>query len=642
MATNYYLINIAVPGGGDGLTYQSDDNLEPGRLVMVRLRQRLVAGVVREKVAKPSFATKPIETVLATKPLPASLLELADWIGQYYASDLGSVWQTILPTGVNRQRRSQPKVETAVTIPLSLTLTPAQAKVTEAISQSPQTTSLLEGVTGSGKTEVYIALAQAELKAGRSVIILVPEISLTPQIEERFRNYFGASVVINHSRLTESRRHQIWLRALETTEPLVIIGPRSSLFSPLPSLGLVVLDECHETSYKQDNAPRYETAVVAAKLVHLRDAKLVLGSATPGLREAYLAKAGQIGLFELPERFNKQALPSPEVVDLRDRSQLGKSRDLSLPLLEALKDSIAAGRQSLLFLNRRGSASSQLCGHCGHVTLCPTCHLPLTFHADELRLICHICNFRQSPAAVCPNCDQAELRFIGSGTKRIETEVTALFPDARIARLDRDNISLEYLESLYRDLKNGRVDILVGTQMITKGLDLPQMDTVGVVLADSSLYLPDFSASERTFDLLNQVSGRVGRGDRPGRVIIQTYSPDHPAIQAAAASDYWKFATAELAERRLLGYPPYVYLLKLSYAHADDAKAERAARDLTKRLAGQADLKLAGPAPSYRAHAGGRYHWQLIAKSKRRQHLTEAARLVPSGWTIDLDPINLL
>lgn len=642
MAESYFLINIAAIGGGGGLTYSADQSLESGQLVMVPLRQRTVVGVVRSEVGKPKFATKPVEAVLGARPLPTALLELADWISQYYVCDLGSVWQTLLPTGAWRKRRELTDDETAPVKPQALTLTPAQQAVVTDIDQSSQTTCLLEGITGSGKTEVYIALAQERLKLGQSVIVLVPEIALTPQIEERFRRYFGHQVIINHSRLTESQRHRIWQRGLETAEPVVVIGPRSSLFTPLAKIGLIVLDECHETSYKQDNAPRYETAVVAAKLAHLHGAKLVLGSATPGLREAYLAKGGQIGLTHLSERFNQLAQVKPTVVDLRDREVLTRNRYLSEPLIESLATSLENGRQSLLFLNRRGSASSQLCGNCGYVSLCPTCHLALTFHADELKLICHICNYRQSPPAVCPNCGQAELRFIGSGTKRIESEVKTVFPTARVARLDRDNITLEYLNELYAKLQSGEVDILVGTQMIAKGLDLPAMDTVGVILADSSLYLPDFSAAERTFDLLYQVSGRVGRGDRPGQVIIQTYSPDHPAIQAAATGDYWSFATAELAERRLLGYPPYVYLLKLTYSHADEAKAKAAAESLHRLLGSQTELTLAGPAPSFRAHAGGRYHWQLIAKAKRRQSLLEATKAVPAGWIVDLDPINLL
>ncbi len=642
MADSYYLINIATGGGGAGLTYASGQALEPGRLAVVPLRQRRVTGVVRREVPKPRFATKPVERVIESRPLPAPLLELADWMSAYYACDIGSVWQTMLPTGAQRQRRTQSAEDETVAAPATLKLTPAQQVAVATIEAAAQTTCLLDGITGSGKTEVYIALAQARLARGQSVIVLVPEIALTPQIEERFQRYFGDRVIINHSRLTESQRHQIWQRALEATEPLVVIGPRSTLFTPLARIGLIAIDECHETSYKQENAPRYETVMVAAKLAHLHGAKLVLGSATPGLREAYLARAGRLGLAHLPERFNELVPVRPSIVDLRDRHVLDRSRYLSEPLIEALGESLEGGRQSLLFLNRRGSASSQLCGHCGHVALCPTCQLALTFHADELKLICHICNFRTSPPAVCPNCQRAELSFIGSGTKRIETEVKAIFPEARVARLDRDNLSLDYLGDLFAKLRAREIDILVGTQMIAKGLDLPTMDTVGVVLADSSLYLPDFSAAERTFDLLSQVSGRVGRGDRPGQVIIQTYSPDHPAIEAATSGDYWGFAAAELAERRLLGYPPYVYLLKLTYSHADEAKAQRVAEDLRQRLAGRPELTLAGPAPSFRAHAGGRHHWQLIAKAERRQHLVAAAATVPAGWTIDLDPINLL
>jgi primosomal protein N' (replication factor Y) len=387
--------------------------------------------------------------------------------------------------------------------------------------------------------------------------------------------------------------------------------------------------------------PRFEATVTAAQLARLSGAKLVMGSATPGLREAYLAQHGVINKITLGVQFNKLKPEPPLIVDLKDAREFTDQQIFSRTLTRCLSQTFEHGRQSLLFLNRRGSAASQLCTNCAFVSLCPRCRLPLTFHADKAKLICHSCNFSQPPPAICPSCGQAALRFLGIGTKRVETELAQLLPQARIARLDRDSLA-GGIEQLYAELRDHKIDVLIGTQMVAKGLDLPAMETIGVVLADSSLYLPDYTATERTYSLLTQVSGRAGRGQHPGRTIIQTYSAQHPAIQALAHQDYWQFAAAELSERRSLGYPPFNFLLKLTYADRSDEAAAGAAGKLASEIKSITAVTVLGPAPAWRQFAGGSSHWQLIIKSPRRQTLQQIAANLPKGWSSDLDPVNLL
>jgi primosomal protein N' (replication factor Y) len=462
----------------------------------------------------------------------------------------------------------------------------------------------------------------------------------------QFEAAFGAQVLTTHSKLTEAQRDLIWRQAVTAREagrPCVVVGPRSSLFLPLHQLGLIVVDEAHETSYKQEQHPRYSTLTVAAKLGQLTGARVVFGTATPGLGELFLAQQSRIEHHLLTQRFNKIAHSQAIIIDLRNKDLLTLSKFITQPLYEAVSQSLAEGRQSLLYMNRRGSASSQVCGDCGHVTVCPDCQLPLTFHADLMRLICHHCNYRQASPAVCPECNGANLRLLGGGTKRIEAEAERLWPEARIARLDRDSATLPHIKDVYRRLRAGEIDIVIGTQMIAKGLDLPAMDTIGVVSADTMLHLPDYTAAERTYQLLAQVSGRAGRGDRPGQIFIQTYTPEHPAIVAAATGDYAGLAAAELRQRQDLRYPPYVYLLKLTVAAATQAGAIAEAGRLADELRVRPGLEVVGPAPAFIETQGGKYRWIITVKAMRRPALVAIAQNLPGDhWTADLDPANLL
>jgi len=649
VATKQYVLVAPLTFTGtssEGFTYETEGGVTIGQVVMVPLGRRQSLGVVTATaVAKPRFATKAVSEVLDVAPLPRHIMDLAAWMGHYYYASPKAVWQTLLPAGITRKRRATKEgaAKTAFTLPKQdQPLTAEQQAAFSAITAGSGTTYLVQGVTGSGKTRLYLELTSAQLAAGKSAIILIPEIVLTPQLLALFEASFPGRVIAFHSGLSEAEKHKAWQQALESTEPLVVVGPRSGLFLPLAEIGLIVIDECHETSYKQEQNPRYHAIATAAKLAQLTGAKLVLGSATPGLTEVYAAEIGRISLLKLTQRIAGRPLPTATVVDMRDRQARGANRFVSAPLIAALKETLGQDRQSLLFINRRGSASSQICNHCGNVTLCPRCELPLTFHADELKLICHICNFRQTPAAVCPVCNHADLRYLGGGTKRIEAEIAALLPNARVARLDRDSADPKLLPQLYKDLHAGAIDILIGTQMVAKGLDLPDLDTVGVINADTVLHMPDFSSAERTFQLLAQVAGRSGRGAVPGRIFIQTHTPDNPTIQAAAKGDFWGFSGTELGQRRQLGYPPYRFLLKLIFGHKQQATAISQSQAVYDNLKLNPGIKVLGPAPAFHERAGGTYHWQIIAKAARRSVLLEVAAALPDTWKTDIDPLNVL
>lgn len=650
MQKNYYylVIPLTYTGAAKAFTYHfAGPVLQRGQIVQITIGRRTVIGIVDAVVPEPVFTTKSVLSVVDIEPVPADICQLATWMSSYYVASPASVWTTILPTGVTKGRRpiTPTKPLEAHGLP-DFALTAEQSAALSAIASSNLSSSLVQGVTGSGKTRLYLELTAQAIAAGKSVIILVPEITLTQQVVKQFEHAFGSLVLATHSKLTEAKRHAIWTAAhaaVGAREPRIIIGPRSCLFMPLYQLGLIVVDECHETTYKQDQHPRYQTVAAAAYRAKLTGAQLILGSATPGLTELYLAQIGRIEHILLKQRANEIAHSEAKIIDMRDKDLFKLSKFITQPLYEAVTETLNAGRQTLLYLNRRGSASSQICGDCGHVSVCPNCALPLTFHADLMRLICHHCNFRRTSEAVCPECGGSNLRLLGGGTKRIESEVIRLWPGARVARLDKDSATLPYINEVFKLLRAGELDILIGTQMIAKGLDLPAIDTVGIISADTMLHLPDFTAAERTYQLLSQVSGRTGRGDRPGEVYIQTYTPNHPAIVAAATGAYERFAAAELAERRAMLYPPYVYLLKLIIAlrslEATKAEAEQFASQL-RLVPGVAVI---GPAPAFLELGAGKYHWIITVKSKSRGRLTNIAENLPSDqWSADLDPSNLL
>lgn len=632
--------------GSEALTYHHAAPLAVGAIVEVPLRERNVLGIVIESVPKPSFTTKQITNVVGLPPLPGEIPRLAEWLREFYSTPVGVVTGQFLPQVVHiRYMANIIKLcgdGAAASLSKQPPLTEEQRIALDVIQQPD--TYLLHGRTGSGKTRIYLELASRALAAGRSVLVLSPEIGLTSQLAAAFRTAFGQRVMILHSRLTSKDRETVWLSILATSEPLVIIGPRSALFSPLRQLGLIIIDEAHDPAYKQEQAPYYHALRVAAQLRALHHATLVLGSATPSVTDYYLAQKRSKAIIRLKHvAVATKHEQSITIVDLRDRRQFPRTPHLSLALISAITGSLGRHEQALLYLNRRGTARVALCPLCGWQALCPHCGLPLTYHGDDFRLRCHICGYQQPAQSMCPSCGNTSLAYHSFGTKAIVEEVKRVFPEARVQRFDTDNRQAERLERQYDQILEGNVDILVGTQLLAKGLDLPRLSTLGVILADSSLYIPDYTAHERTYQLLTQVIGRVGRGHRRSQAVVQTYDPDSELLQAALADDWETFYNNEINERQRYLLPPFSHLLKLICQRQSALGAEKAATALkTKIMLQHPRLRIEGPAPAFREKSGHKYNWQLIVKSQNRPELLSLVSELPAGWSYDIDPANLL
>lgn len=631
--------------GQEPLTYSHSKRLRTGTIVYVELQKEPVLGFISGITSEPRFKTKPITAVLDLPVLPSHLLKLTAWLQRYYPAPLGVLAQQLLPANLAKKHLEAP-LELQLGTPETGGLPPLSSEQRRAVAaMNEQDTYILHGVTGSGKTRVYTELAGQAVAAGTSAIILTPEISLTSQLAGRFREIFGDRVIVLHSQLKPAERQQAWLTCLRSKEPLIVIGARSALFAPLGSLGLIVLDESHESAYKQEQAPQYQAGRVAAYLASLSRAKLVLGSATPSLSDYYLAKQKSKPIIKLNQLAQPGKHPATEivVVDRKEHDLFNRSSYLSQPLIAAVEGALSRGEQTLLYLNRRGTARLVLCENCGWQATCPHCDLPLTYHGDHHRLRCHSCDYGAPAPSSCPQCGHTDIVFKTAGTKAIVDDVKRLFPQARVMRFDTDNLRAERFEQQYDKVRAGEVDILIGTQLLAKGLDLPRLTVLGILLADTSLYLPDFSAQERTFQLISQVLGRIGRGHLPGRAVIQTYHPDHPVLRATINGDYEGFYDTEMAARQQFLFPPFCYLLKLTVRRVSTKAAETAAEALKSHITSVgASVTIEGPAPSFYEKLQNKYQWQLVVKAKNRGELLKVISSLPSGASYDLDPMDLL
>jgi primosomal protein N' (replication factor Y) (superfamily II helicase) len=573
------------------------------------------------------------------------------------------------------------RVETELSGPLALT--PDQKKALEAVLTGLDSAFrgesvlpfLLHGVTSSGKTEIYLQAVAETLRRGRQAIVMVPEISLTPQTIRRFLSRFPGQVGVVHSRLSPGERFDTWRRARAGLLP-VIIGPRSALFSPLSSLGLIVADECHDESYYQDeNLPYYHAVTAAAAYARICGGVALMGSATPEITQMYQAESGAWRKLSLPLRLDahreavaQQAaargglppasspvesptanleLPPVSVVDMRRELKDGNRSIFSRELQAGLQEVLAAGQQAILFLNRRGTASYVFCRDCGQSLHCPRCDRPLTFHDPQSALVCHACGYRRQMPKTCPHCSSTQIRQMGTGTERVEEEVKTLFPQARTLRWDAETTRQKGAHDvILSHFAEHRADVLVGTQMLAKGLDLPLVTLVGAILAEVALNLPDYRAGERTFQVLTQVAGRAGRSSLGGRVIFQTFQPEHYAIQAAAGHDYASFYQQELALRRRLRYPPFSRLVRLEYRHTQARTAETAAGNLAGQIRAwllsedRRATDLVGPVPCFFARQNGFYRWQIILRGPDPASLLSGRSL--ADWHVEVDPLSLL
>jgi len=512
---------------------------------------------------------------------------------------------------------------------------------------------LLHGVTGSGKTEVYLQAISHALEKGLGAIVLVPEIALTPQTIERFRGRFGDIIAVLHSHLSDGERHDEWHRIREG-QARIVIGARSAVFAPVRNLGLIVVDEEHEHTYKQEEAPRYHARDVAVMRGHMEGCAVVLGSATPALESFRNAKIGKYRLVEMLHRVDHRAMPHMRIVDMRiEAERTGKVSIFSSDLVEAVKKRLSKAEQVILFLNRRGFASSLVCSKCGFVSKCNDCSVAQTYHRQDETLKCHICGLSQRVPERCPGCQDPAFKFSGIGTQRVEIAVAKIFPGARVVRMDADATrGKDSHRRILGEFKTGKIDILVGTQMIAKGLDFPNVTLIGVLNADLSLHMPDFRAGERTFQLLTQVAGRAGRGEIPGEVIVQTFSPFHQAIQAARRLDYDGFCDQENEFRKELGYPPFGHLICVGIRGTDQAKVIRAADEFARLLGPllPPQVVVTGPAPAPLEKAKGQFRHQIILRAQTAKAMSGPLRAAvrefrwPNGInvTIDVDAVSLM
>ena len=510
---------------------------------------------------------------------------------------------------------------------------------------------LLHGVTGSGKTEVYLATIEKTLAAGRTALVLVPEIALTAQLMSVFRGRLGNRVAVLHSALSDGERRDEWHR-IGAGKADVVVGARSAIFAPLSNIGCIIVDEEHEGSYKQESgAPRYQARDVALARARSTNATVILGSATPGIESYYRAVSGEYTLAEMTERPAGRPMPYVEIIDQRIKTGATGLTMFSATLLDAISESLGSGHQAIVFLNRRGFAKYLLCRECGHVPMCPNCAVSLTLHQGAETLLCHHCAYTMRAPETCPSCTGKRILSYGIGTERIESELRGLFPDARLLRMDRDTVTnKDALPAMIEQFRTREADILIGTQMVAKGLDFPGVTCVGVVAADTSLHVPDFRAAERTFQLLAQVSGRAGRGDVPGRVMIQTFNPEHVAIQAAAQHDYGAFYASEIENRRELSYPPFSRLCNVIASHEDANKAAGAAADFAARMRVHDALSVLGPAPCPLSRVRNKHRFHVLIKGPLDDMLRQLVRRELSGISgdhramlmVDIDPQSVI
>lgn len=675
---------VAVPVGKlQALTYSvtaemmADERFRRGQGVIVPLGSRKLSGVLLSPTEKDdTIKTKHILSIDEDRPpLHDGFVQWLEWLARYYVWPIGQVTEMAFPS-LGRAKNARQKERKSKTAPIAPEheelqkppiLTAEQRQVIGAIQDSPGFNAhLVHGVTGSGKTEIYMHLLEKVVAAGQQGIVLVPEISLTPQLVDRFTRRLGNAVAVIHSHLTPREKTNQWWAMLEGKKQ-ILIGARSALFCPLPKLGMIVIDEEHESSFKQDEKLKYNARDAAVMLAKFSNCPVVLGSATPSLETWHNANTGRYKYHELKLRVADRAMPTIEVIDMRaERDERKQSGFTDLPfwmtqnLYTGIKETLEKKEQAALFLNRRGVAQAVVCPDCGHTPECPNCAVKLTLHGRS-HLLCHYCDYHETLREYCSKCASGEPKPLGLGTEMIENDLVKIFPGARVARMDRDEISSrEDLERMIKAVEDREVDLLVGTQMIAKGLDFPGLTLVGLVMADVAFNLPDFRSSERSFQLLTQVSGRSGRhlDEGAGRVIIQTYNPEHPSIQYTCAHDYQGFAQFELNFREALGYPPFWRLASFRIQGLEQNAVEETARRLKKRaLALQskspnfASIEILGPAPCPLARLRNNYRWQLLVKGPDAgalvtfcRHLCENQDWVPPKikLAVDIDAVHML
>lgn len=643
--------------GKTPLTYTHIDKLSPGTVVKVNMRSKTTLGIVRREAPAPKgISMKPIEEVLfggKYRLSPASL-KLLFWLTLYYPAPSSSITQLFIPANMPKQKKSETHLEGAPATPgmeLKKTLKKLPKLTTDQQNalntiQGRAGTFLLHGDTGSGKTRVYIECIKVSLLNGKSSLVLVPEIGLVPHLRAELEKTFNQDTIkVLHSGLTLSQRRNIWTEIISSQQPIIVIGPRSALFAPISNIGLIVVDESHDDGYKQDNTPYYNSLRVASKLAQLHEATLIMGSATPSISDLFIAKEKQIPVIRMKQTAVKPGKHqlSISLVNKVDKKEFTKSSILSNTLILQIKQQLEKNQQSLLFLNRRGSAKIIICTECSWRKLCPNCDLPMTLHEDSFLVMCHTCGKKESAPICCKECNNPNIIYLGPGTKSVEKEINNLFPEASIARFDGDNKVAEKLDKHTKSIVNGSIDIIIGTQVLVKGFDIPKLGLVGIIDADSSLSFPDFSAEERTFQLISQAIGRVGRGHTRGVVVLQSFQPKSAIIKQSTSKDWECFYAEQLSQRKSHNFPPFTFLLKLECSRKKQQSVKIASNKLVDQLNSQfQNITILGPSPAFKEKRGGEFTWQVIVKSSRRSILVDIINKLPSGWKYDIDPTQLL
>ena len=614
-----------------------------------RVRTGYVIGLKDEPVYDKAKIKSIIEVSEKAISIESRLIRLAQWMKEKYGCTLISALMTVMPVK-EKVRERKAGIDIRESIPEFRPidqLEKQQQKIvddfTESLDKAEKRVSLLHGVTGSGKTEVYIRMAEEVIKRGQDVIVLVPEIALTYQTVARFGSYFQDSICILNSQLSKGEKYREFMKAMNG-ETHIMIGPRSALFAPFRNLGLIIIDEEHDTSYKSDKTPKYHAREVAEKRAELEDARVVLGSATPSVLSYYKALNGEYKLYELTERVKGATLPEVEIVDLRDELAKGNRSIISQSLYEKLQNAFSRKEQAMLFINRRGFNTFVSCRSCGEAIKCPNCDVSLALHGKS-RLMCHYCGYEEPMPTQCPGCSSKLIGGYGTGTEKLEAEINKLFPDIRTLRMDRDTTTGKGSHgAIIKKFRDGEADCLVGTQMIVKGHDFPRVTVVGNILADLSLFDTDYESAERTFDLLTQASGRAGRDEISGQVVIQTYQPEHYAITAAAVQDYKAFYDYEIAYRKLLHYPPFYQMLGIMISSDREELAVGLSDEIAKAM-GEYDFEdasadIIGPADAFIYRVNNIYRRVIYIKSENYDILTRLAGVAEDIYEKKMESIN--
>ncbi len=630
------------------LTYKVPEEMQikRGDLVMVPFGKTINSGIILNLQNKsPEFDTKYIsETLSPNIFLEEWQIKLAKHISEYYFCSYFESFRLFLPKSIwkKNQTKSRNKVEkTKIYKKEDHILTEEQSKIVRDIINNKIPVSLIHGVTGSGKTEVYKKIIQNIVDSGKQALLLVPEISLTPQFVKYFKGTFE-NLALVHSKISEGEKARQW-KEIHNGEIKLVIGSRSAIFSPFKNLGLVIMDEEHEWTYKQEQTPRYNTRDLIFEINKLTNAQVIFGSATPSIEIMKKAKKKELKLFVMNERILKTEMPKIEIVDMREELRKQNFSMFSELLLNKIEEKLEKKEQILLFLNRRGSASATVCRDCGEAAICNNCDSKLTYHISKFKhstLICHHCGFVTKMPDLCPNCKSVRIKHFGIGTEKVENELKKLFPNARIARADRDTMSKkDSFEELHKNLNADKIDILIGTQMIAKGMDIANISLVGVIMADTSFHIPDFRSAERSFQLLSQVGGRAGRREKQGEVIIQTYNPNHCVLEAVKNHDYESFYEQEIYAREQNKLPPFSKIIKLIFADENKKLCAEKADLLLKKLASKDHEIFAAPALMPRMNK--KFYWHVFVQGPAPEIVIKKIdQGLLKDWKIDVDPVQ--